>query len=70
MDGNGKMTYPDGRVEDGLWKDGKFAGSLGLAVTGTFPPTAEATAANPTSVPARPSTIRQWQRLIFPCLRM
>jgi len=21
------MTYPDGRVEDGLWKDGKFIGA-------------------------------------------
>jgi len=26
-DGHGKMTYPDGRVEDGLWKDGKFIGA-------------------------------------------
>ena len=25
-DGRGKMTYPDGKVEEGLWKDGKFAG--------------------------------------------
>jgi hypothetical protein len=25
--GHGKMTYPDGRVEEGLWKDGKFMGA-------------------------------------------
>jgi hypothetical protein len=22
--GKGKMTYPDGRVEEGEWKDGEF----------------------------------------------
>jgi hypothetical protein len=27
MDGVGKMTYPDGRVVDGLWKQGQFAGT-------------------------------------------
>ena len=27
MDGFGKMTYPDGRVEDGSWKQGKFMGA-------------------------------------------
>jgi hypothetical protein len=27
MNGQGKMTYPDGKVEDGLWKDGKFMGA-------------------------------------------
>jgi len=27
MDGHGKMTYPDGKVEEGLWKDGKFLGA-------------------------------------------
>jgi hypothetical protein len=26
-DGHGKMTYPDGKVEEGLWKDGKFIGA-------------------------------------------
>jgi hypothetical protein len=26
-DGHGKMTYPDGKVEEGLWEDGKFMGS-------------------------------------------
>jgi hypothetical protein len=26
-DGVGKMTYPDGRVEEGLWKDGRFVGA-------------------------------------------
>jgi len=24
--GKGKMTYPDGKVEEGNWKDGKFLG--------------------------------------------
>jgi hypothetical protein len=26
-DGQGKMTYPDGKVEEGIWKDGKFIGA-------------------------------------------
>ena len=26
-DGTGKMTYPGGKVEEGLWKDGKFVGA-------------------------------------------
>ena len=25
--GSGKMTYPNGHVEEGLWKDGKFVGA-------------------------------------------
>ena len=25
--GHGKMTYPDGHVEEGLWKDGRFLGA-------------------------------------------
>ena len=25
-DGTGKMTYPDGRAEEGEFKDGKFVG--------------------------------------------
>jgi hypothetical protein len=27
MDGSGQMTHPDGKVEDGLWKQGKFVGA-------------------------------------------
>jgi hypothetical protein len=27
MDGQGKMSYPDGKVEEGQWKDDKFAGA-------------------------------------------
>jgi hypothetical protein len=27
INGHGKMTYPDGRIEEGLWKDGKFMGA-------------------------------------------
>lgn len=27
MDGQGKMTYPDGHVEEGQWKDDYFAGA-------------------------------------------
>jgi hypothetical protein len=26
-DGQGKMTHPDGKIEEGLWKDGKFMGT-------------------------------------------
>ena len=24
--GNGKMTYADGRIDEGNWKDGEFVG--------------------------------------------
>jgi hypothetical protein len=27
MDGRGVLSYPDGKVEDGLWKEGKFIGA-------------------------------------------
>jgi hypothetical protein len=27
MDGIGKMMYPDRKIEEGLWKDGKFMGA-------------------------------------------
>jgi hypothetical protein len=26
-DGNDKMTYPGGKIEDGVWKDDKFLGA-------------------------------------------
>jgi hypothetical protein len=27
MDGTGQMIYPDGKIQDGLWRNGKFTGS-------------------------------------------
>ena len=33
MNGSGKMAYPDGTVEEGSWKDNKFAGAAGITST-------------------------------------
>ena len=28
LDSQGKMTYPDGKAEEGQWKDNQFAGPV------------------------------------------